>query len=158
MNSPRYCLDSGVFIESWHRYYAQDVFPTLWCRLAEGLENGTLVSSDVVLEELRRKDDEILMWCNTYVESFLEATESIQLRQKQIIAEFPNMVSQGSGIGSSRADPWVIATGAEIGCCIVSFERLPASSKKPKIPYVCQELQIRHKTLLEVMQAEGWSF
>ena len=158
MSGPQYCLDTSVFIESWRQYYAPDVFPALWRRFANGLESGMLVSSDVVLEELSRKDDDIHRWCKQYPGAFLEASEKIQLRQRKIITKFPHMVSQGSGIGSSYADPWVVATGAEIGCCVVSFERLQASSKKPKIPYVCQELQIRHKTLLEVMQAEGWSF
>ena len=158
MNNPRYCLDSGVFIESWHRVYAPDVFPTLWDRLAEGLNEGTLVSSDVVLQELRRKDDEVLEWCKSYPDAFIEASRSIQLRQQDIVKEFPRLVSQGSMIGSSYGDPWVIATGAEIGCCIVSFEKLQGSNQKPKIPFVCHKLNLPHMSLLEVMQAENWVF
>lgn len=158
MSKPQYCLDTSVFIESWRQYYAPDVFPTLWRRIARGLEAGILVSSDVVLEELSRRDDDIFRWCRQFTESFIEASVDIQTRQRRIVSRFPRMVAEGKMIGSSYADPWVIATGVEAGCSIVSFERLPASSQKPKIPYVCQELGLQHMTLLEVMQAEGWSF
>ena len=158
MREIKYCLDTSVFIESWRQYYAPDVFPTLWRRLSEGLQAGILVSSDVVLQELSRKDDDIYQWCRQFPESFIEASESIQLGQQHIVSQFTRMVAEGKMIGSSYADPWVVATGIEVGCSIVSFERLPASEQKPKIPYVCKELGVQHKTLLEVMQAEGWSF
>ncbi len=140
-DTPIACLDTSVFIESWHTYYPPDLpfFQPIWETLQRGLIEGWLVSSHAVWEELKRKDDDITTWVKPYRHAFLPLSEEIQYVHIEIINSHPKLVNTIKG--RSYADPWVIATAKHIGCAVVTFEK-PGSTKRPKIPDVCAAYHI----------------
>ena len=57
-----FCLDTCVYIESWHRRYPIDVFPSFWQKLDEWADEGLILSTEEVRLEIEKVDDELLKW------------------------------------------------------------------------------------------------
>ena len=140
---PLACLDTSVFIESWRRFYPPDIamFHPLWKMLKDGLREYRLISSILVWEEIKEKDDEILEWLRNEVGQapFIVPIKRIQDIQEEIVNRFEYLLK--SHKGKSFADPWVIATAQYYKCAVVTFEK-PGSKNKPKIPEVCAYYRI----------------
>ena len=150
-----YCLDTGVFIESWWKHYRPKNFRSFWSRLEEGLKSGLLLSPMLVLEELKRKDDEVYRWTASVRTFFIELDGDLQTAQEGVINQFPKLINQARG--RSLCDPWVIALAQVRACPVVTYETI-GSDNKPKIPNVCHALDIRCMTVGDLIEELGWEF
>ena len=56
------------------------------------------------------------------------------------------------------ADPLVISQAQAENLIVVSGERTTNNPKKPKIPDVCNDLDIQCISILQLMRKEGWTF
>jgi hypothetical protein len=45
----KYSVDTGALLDGWLRYYPPDVFPSVWAKLDELIEDKILVASEEVL-------------------------------------------------------------------------------------------------------------
>lgn len=109
-----------------------------------------------VLNELRAKDDDLLVWVQER-KNWLVAPTSvpIMLTARRVLREHPRLTEPLAGKGT--ADPFVIATALERNKHVVTEEK-GGSSNKPKIPYVCNQMRVECMTVIEMIRREGWTF
>lgn len=150
-----YCLDTSAIVESWWRLYPPDSFPSFWEKLDEAIDYGQFITPAIVLDELKRKDDDIYEWARRHQGFFIPLGAELQSVQTDIINRFPRLTMQVKN--RSLADPWVIALAQIKQCPVVSMEN-PGSNNKPRIPDVCRHLGIGHIYVVDLIRDLGWKF
>jgi len=143
-------------MDAWTRWYPQRLFPSLWERLDELVQQGRLISSEEVLREIERKEDSLFGWAKEREQMFIPLNDDIQSATQLVLAEFPKLVD--SRTGKSFADPFVIATAQVTGTTVVTGERHEGTPKRPKIPNVCSALGIPWMGTVALIEAEEWTF
>ena len=126
----KYIIDACSLIDASKNYnMKKKSFSMIWKTLDMLVENGRLISSIEVLEEL--KDDDISKWGKERRELFLPLTQEIQMKTKEILVRHPDMIKITTK-GNSNADPFLIATAfIEKGTLV--------TEEKHKIPKICTE-------------------
>ena len=112
-----YSLDTSGLLDGWVRYYAPEVFPSLWRQMEAAAADGTIVAVQDVLMELERQDDDVFAWAKRHV-TFVPLEEEIQASATEILARFPQLVNTRRS--RSVADPFVIALARVQGLTVVS--------------------------------------
>jgi len=103
-----YCVDTSAWLDGWVRDYPEDVFPSLWAKLAACVALGVVKCSEEVYVELAKKDDGIHKWMLTNKDVVVPIDEKIQSIVSELLAEHPRLVDTHRN--RSQADPFVIAT------------------------------------------------
>lgn len=153
----KYCVDTSALIDAWVRWYPQEHFPTLWDKMENLIDNGRLISSEEVLQELERKEgDTLYKWAEKRNHIFLPLDNNIQSCHSSIIAKHPQLVDGRTG--KSFADPWVIATAHKNDYIVVTGEKPTGSPDRPKIPDVCRSMRINWISFVELIRQEKWRF
>lgn len=152
----RYSIDASALIGGWVRSYPLDVFPQVWSRMEGLVDSGDLRATELVLHELRKKEDELLEWTESQEGLYVPVDESIQLVVSSILNDHRELF--GWAKNRSGADPFVIALARVNGCTVVSDEKRQSTGKQPHIPDVCDSLDVPHLSLLELFREEGWRF
>ncbi|MBL7165712.1 MAG: DUF4411 family protein [Dehalococcoidales bacterium] len=151
-----YSLDSSAIIETWVRGFPPELFPLVWSKLEELIQNEVLRASEEVLIELEKKDDRVYQWAMQRPHMFLPSTVPIQRCVKDILAQYPRLIDTRKN--RSGADPFVIAVAMLHGCAVISEENPTYSMNRPKIPDVCAGLGIRCLNMLQLFREQGWVF
>ena len=151
-----YCIDSSAWLDGWVRDYPQDVFPTLWDKLAERVSDGVLKCSEEVYVELKKKDDGIYDWLKARKEVVVPIDEPIQGIVSELLEKYPRLVDTHRN--RSQADPFVIATAEILQGVVVTGEKPRGNLEVPKIPDVCDARNIRCISFLEMLRELGWKF
>ena len=152
-----YCFDTNTLLDAGERYYPIDSFPTLWEKFEELIAANRLIAPEVVLTELTAKSDWTAQWAKDHSGIFLPITPDIQTQVTDILTAHPTLVDPERH--RSEADPFIIAMAAVKGFAVVTSERRRAGAVgRLKIPDVCDALQVRCVTLLDVFRTEGWTF
>ncbi|NQT39748.1 MAG: DUF4411 family protein [Planctomycetes bacterium] len=145
----KYSLDTSAILEAWHRRYPIDVFPSIWAKLDEWAAAERILISEEVLHELKRKEDDAYRWVHERKSLLVVPTdETIIQAGASIVTQFQHLVKEGKG--RHAADPWMIAVARLHQAVVVSEE---SRGKGPKIPHVCDELEIQHTNLLGFVRA-----
>jgi Domain of unknown function (DUF4411) len=153
----RYSIDTSALIHGWVRAYPPDVMPALWDRLDRLIADGRLLASKEVLLELEKKADDLHNWCKERDAMFVEIDDAIQIHMATVMGTYPKLVDTAKG--KSGADPFVVALAmAHNPTLTVVTEEKGGSAGSPKIPYVCQQEDIRFISLLQFIREEGWTF
>lgn len=153
----RYCLDTGVFIEGWNRYYSFDLCPEYW-QILDDLASKDIIFSPVeVKREILKTDDGLAEWIKDRDYIFKEITTEVQEHLRAIMEGHGRLVD--SIKQRSIADPWVIAFAMSENAVVVTKET-PAGpiSKRIKIPDVCNALNIPWMNDFEFAQKVGIKF
>jgi hypothetical protein len=129
--------------------------PTLWKRVDEMIEAERFFATVEVLHELEAKADDAASWAKARGRMFVPLDEAIQLEVRNVLQLFPRLMMQMKK--RNAADPWVIGLAALRDAVVVTGE-FGGTDQRPKIPYVCDQLGIKHLTFVAMIQAEGWSF
>lgn len=152
-----YCIDTSALIDAWIRWYPEDMFPTLWENIENIIDEGKLISSEEVLNELERKEgDSLHQWAQERQGIFLPLDDNIQECARQIMTSHPQLVDGRTG--KSFADPWVIATANVHGTVLVTGEKPTGSPDRPKIPDVCRDMSIKCIGFVDMIRQENWRF
>lgn len=150
-----YSLDTSGLLDGWVRYYAPEVFPSLWRQMESAAADKTIVAVQDVLLELERQDDDVFAWAKRHV-TFVPLEEEIQASATEILAKFPQLVNTRRS--RSVADPFVIALARVQGLTVVTAERASGSPQKPRIPDVCAGVGVKCVPLLGMFKELGWQF
>jgi uncharacterized protein DUF4411 len=151
----KYCIDTSSMLQA-QRAYPMEIFPKVWEHLDALVREGRLQSSEEVLRELERKEQDVVyLWARQRASMFHPLVERIQVEATKIMSDFPKLVDERSG--KSFGDPWVIATAIVDDCIVVSEEK-PETPDRPHIPIVCESRQVKCIKLLDLIRAEGWVF
>jgi hypothetical protein len=152
-----YCIDTSAFLDGWVRHYPPDIFETLWVKLDELVKSNNIIASIEVLHELKKKDDDIYNWCKERLNLFQDIDNDVQEKVAYIMEKYPRLVDTKKG--KSGGDPFVIALSIVKSpkLTIVTGEK-GGSEISPKIPYVCQQENIRCINILDLIKEQKWVF
>jgi len=147
-----FVLDSSVFIEAHKRYYAFDIAPTFWEKLAELARDGKLCSIDRVKNELTKKDDKLKQWIESSFESYFHSTEDnnvLEVYKELIEWSYSNQQfteeAKEEFATADIADAWLIAYAKAYKCIVATEERLNLKKQsRILIPNVCKEFDIEY--------------
>ena len=135
----KYIFDSNVFITLQQRQPI-DLYPSVWEKVGNLMEAGTIISSQEVLDEILAGNDELASWAKMRSECFVPTLEEIQLEARCILKEYRGLVEGGKK--KNTADPFVIAIAKISAASVVTEEGRTNNLNSPKIPDVCSELAI----------------
>ena len=152
-----YSIDTSSLIGAWVRLYPPDVMPGFWKEMERLARTKAVFASIEVLNELKRKDDDVAKWAGQHKNMFVEPEKQVQDEMKMIVSRFPGLSNLDTG--KSVADPWVIAL-AKVHHGVVVTEEEPSQNpgKKPHIPDVCNLLEIECMNVLQFIRAQKWVF
>ena len=161
----KYCCDSNVLITAHNTYYPITMFPVFWDWLIE--RRGSIGSISWVYRELMDKvgGDDLSAWAADNKDSgffrFDDDSDDVQL----CFSEIANFVSgmtkppEHKAQFLSKADPWIIAYASVNACTVVTLEeRVPANSKKIKIPDICDVFGVKSTNTFGMLRAENARF
>ncbi len=135
-----YVFDSNIFINLQQRQPI-DVYPSVWGKIGDLMENGTIISSQEVYEEILSGDDYLSKWAKQREKYFLSTDEETQRAVRSILLEHRGLVEGGRK--KNNADPFVIAVAQLNDCTVVSEETKTKNAEAPKIPDVCETMGIK---------------
>jgi hypothetical protein len=161
-----YCIDTSSLIHGWNEKYPPEVFASLWDNIQNLIDHQILVSCEEVLMELNEGADKLSDWASKQTDFFLPPDNDIQLAVGSILADPINSkVLDKKKVGKTEADPFVIATAQVKKLTVVSDETryvqpqdIITTNKKISIRNVCENMNIRHLTLLELIKEQKWRF
>lgn len=143
--SKKYVIDACALINASKNYnMSKKSFAHIWDALNNLVENGQLISSSEIFEELR--DDDIVQWAKSHKESFLPLTKEVQIKTTEILQQFPQIIKVQTKC-SSNGDPFLIATAILENGIIVTDE----GNKNNGIPMVCESLGIPYMKLNDML-------
>jgi hypothetical protein len=119
----------------------------------ELIDDGGLKCSMEVLEELKKKDDDLYAWAKSRKDKlFMELDEATQNALIGIMERHPKLVDTAKG--KSGGDPFVIALAMSTNprMTVVTQEDLG----KVKIPDVCDHEGIEYFKIADLIEAEDW--
>lgn len=123
------------------------------------IANGQIRCVDEVLRELEKRDDDACAWAKSQDGLFVPMLDLIQLKARELLKEHPKLT--GVGGGRNQADPFVIAlamTYLKGEGVVVTEETLTGNINKPRIPDVCNAIDIPWLSLIGFVKEQGWSF
>ena len=150
----KYSVDTSAILNAWNRYYPPDVFPTIWEGIDDLIVRGVLISTEEVLVELERKDDDVHAWAKAHGKFSIPLDEQIQIVVARILQQFPRLVDTRRN--RSGADPFVIALAVVEECAVVTYEGRSNSQDRPHIPDVCDAMGIRCIDVLQLIREQKW--
>ena len=151
-----FCLDTSAWLDGWMRDYPEEVFPSLWAKLAECIASGQVRCSEEVYVELEKKDDGIHDWLKKHKQVIVPIDERIQKIVADMLTEHPRLVDTHRQ--RSQADPFVIATAESLGAVVVTGEKPRGKLDIPKIPDVCEQRKIPCISFLQMLRELEWKF
>lgn len=156
----KYSLDTSAILDAWIRYYPIDLFPSFWERFEQLCRSKEALIIELVNYELAKKDDGCSKWLKNkgLTSFFIEINDDLQLATKKILENPRYQLLIENRKGVFGADPFIIAHAQIANCTLVTGEKPTGSIKRPKIPDVCNELNIPWINIQQLMRTEKWAF
>jgi hypothetical protein len=143
-----FVLDANVFIEAARRYYAFDLVPAFWEKLAEHAAGGRIESIDRVQSELERGHDELAEWVDGPFAGAFASTAG-----EDIVDAYREVVRWVEGQGqflpaakaefAAGADGWLVAYAIVKQRVVVTHEVVaPDVRRRVPIPNVCEAFEL----------------
>ena len=160
----KYSFDTSAFIDGWERYYPPDIMPDLWEDLSSMIENGTIIITERVYEELQRHDNELSDWIALNKVCIVKLDENQISKAKELLGKYPKLVDVKKLL---HADTWVVTLAITENCKVVTGERSnhlqqgkapPVDGKVKKIPDVCHLEKIPCFDLVGFFRDMNWVF
>lgn len=147
-------------LSTLYRNYYRGRFPSLWAKFDVIVDDGRLLSTREVLNEINDSSLETLRdWAKAHGEIFATPTaeEGTFVAQIFAVKHFQQNIEQKKLYkGGYNADPFIVAKAAVIKGTVVTMEHHAPHSAK--IPNICKHFDIICLSLEEFMEAEGWEF
>lgn len=165
----QYVFDTNILIDM-HENYFPTVFDTVWDKVKELIDDGTMVSITEVKLELKSESIKnhwlnIESRCNeTLFKELINGEEECiplieglsiykeEFRRNSIVTSLEN---EWGNYATVVADPWLIAYGWKNGAVVVTNEK---PTKKHNIPHVCDELGVGHVNLRQFFEDNNIKF
>ena len=150
-----YCMDTSCFIDM-ALYQPRDVFPGLWTNLRAMVDDGSVLIHRMVREEVLVKDDDAAGWMKEIPLDLLIEIDGAQAAfVGRMGADWQHLrYLYQQPAYEKKADPFLIATGAVRGCCVVTNE----GRREWKIPDICARYQVKSMNHLQFVREMRWTF
>ena len=158
-----YIIDTSSLIEL-SKSNPLDLYPIVWKKVEGLIYSNRLISPREVLNEISLRDDELTIWSKAHKELFIDPTPQQVNNVRDILSKYPSIINVKNRYS---ADPWVIALALEriedpqqtlmiIKNFVVTEEKI--RGEKVRIPYICQNFNVKAITIFEMFRIEGWVF
>lgn len=152
---PSYCIDTSSLIAAWQERYPIENFPPFWDKMDAIIAAGRLISPVEVLNETKKRSDELHTWLKARPAMFRELDDAVQIEAANVLAQFPRLV--GERKLRTSADPFVIALARVEHLQLVTDEKPTGNLSRPNIPDVCTALGMLPSIgILELIKSEKW--
>ncbi len=152
-----YSVDTSGLIDGLERYYPEALFPALWGRVDELVDEGRFLISEEVWIEVCKQTNAVKAWCEPRRDRIIVPTDAaVAVEVQRILTAHERFVMEMKN--RNRADPFVIAVARLRNATVVTGEGSDGNANRPKIPYVCSQLGVPCVRLIDVIRTEGWSF
>lgn len=134
-------VDACSFLELNHRY-PLNVFPKLWSELEKNISNGVVRTSEEIIIEICRKDDQVATFVKANPLLKVKTDEEVQRKVIELLKDHPEMIDLHKG--KSGGDPFLVACAALNNATVVS-EEVPVfeqNREKKKVPDACKLINI----------------
>jgi len=141
-----YCLDTNVLIQAWQKYYCPELCPEYWAVLNHLGITGRIFLPEEVRDEITGTDDYLAKWVKGCKIPIIKTNQSVTTNLSKLYSSNPlHKYLVDNTKARSLADPWVIAHAMSHNATVVTKEVkiTAASSKKIKIPNVCENMNVR---------------
>lgn len=149
----KYSFDTNVFIDIKY-WYPKDVFIVVWKELTNLVQQGVILATYTVKEEIDRQRDELFQYINQFPNLFVEPTP----REQEIVRQLVNherLDKWGKGDSEHIADSYVVALAAAHNLTVVTHENYELRNK---VPTACEILGIEYINFQEVLRREEIKF
>ena len=159
--SPRYVLDSDVFIAAKNAYYAFDICPGFWKSLIGAHANGRVYSIDRIRTELLagRKEEDLVQWAATEVPKsfFLDSSaEEVSAAYTDImlwVQQSRQYYDRAKAKFATEADGWLVAYSMVKGTTVITNEQpRPDSRNRVLLPDVCEQFNVPRKDTFSMLR------
>jgi Zn-dependent peptidase ImmA (M78 family) len=150
-----YSLDTSGLLDGWVRYYAPEVFPSLWKQMEAAAADGTIVAVQDVLLELERQDDDVFAWAKRHI-TFVPLEEEIQASATEILARFPQLVNPRRS--RSVAEPFRDRAGSRTGSDRGYRGASQRQFSEAKDPRCVRGVGVKCVPLLGMFKELSWQF
>lgn len=145
MSEKKYVIDACSLIDAAHSYnMKKKSFSYIWDKFGSEIDNGNLLSSIEIFDELKDKD--LANWAKRYKHAFAPLTREIQEKTTEILDKYPALIKMKSH-KNSNGDPFLIATAIIYDGVVVTNE----GTKSNGIPAVCQGLGVEYMNLSQYL-------
>lgn len=161
----RFLIDSNSLLTPFKTYYPFDLAERFWSNVSDKIKSGNIVILDLVREELRKGEDELTDWINSFNDEIILSRVNTEILQKygEVLthvqeSDFYKNQALLEWSDASVADPMLIAVASVHGFCIVTFEKpnnnlsRTHASKNPKIPDVANVFGVECCDLFSMMR------
>jgi len=157
-----YVIDTSSLIEL--KGFPRDIFVTVWKDIEDLVQREILISTEEVLEELKKKEDVISTWAKNNKSMFKTLTQEQLIEVKNILNIFPNLIDVNRE--TPQADPFIIALALyeepqkkiiQTQKIIITNEKI-SSGKRPKIPNICTYFNIKCVNLFDFFREMAWKY
>jgi len=154
MNEPKYVFDTNIFINLKNKYPSDiKVFADLWEKIETLFENGFIISSDEVIEDIIKGHDELECWVKIRKKSFFPSDESIQTIVREILKIVGILVTRAKK--PNESDPFIIALAKQRNCTVVTEENT-GTEINPGIPYICNYYNVKCIKLIDFLRENNF--
>jgi hypothetical protein len=150
-----YSFDTSAIINGRRDIFMPATFGAIWDAIEDMVRAGQVRAVDEVKRELAKKSDEAYAWAKRCSGLFVPLSREVQLATREVLAKHPRLLGIGGG-PRNGADPFVIALAYANGGTVVTQE-VPRNINKPRIPDVCDDMDIPWMTLPEFVNAQRWN-
>jgi len=128
----------------------------VWNNIEGLISAGTMMAVDEVRNELSRRDDEVKAWADAQPSLFVPLSVEVQRATSLVLQQHQRLL--GNRPGRNVADPFVIGLAIATASTVVTEETLSGNLMKPRIPDVCNAMNIRCTNLVGFLREQAWQF
>lgn len=157
---PEYWIDTNVLIQAKNGPYPFDSKPEFWALLDRMNDEGLVVSSTLVRDELLKGTDELAEWARERRSTamFVEPDEDTQRAFREVAQHvFERYERNQADLFLAVADPWLIAHAMASGGKVVTQETR-RNPERVKIPNVCDAFGVESINSDDMLRELGASF
>lgn len=160
---PIYIFDTSALIDM-DKFYPVDRDMSYWRHVDRSINQGRFKAPYVVLDEVSRRDDELVKWLKPRRKIMQIPISPLQNNYvREIQAKFKGLCNHRSG--NLNGDPFVIACAIEIinGIQVTFLPQRPivvaqeGQKKKITIPKVCGHYGVECITIDQLWEKENWT-
>jgi hypothetical protein len=157
-----YLLDANVFIQAKNWGYDFDLVPAFWTWTEQRHSLGTVYTVEKVAAEVEDGNDQLATWMTNQPKTFKLGLESVDVASLQTLSSWVAGQSYKPGAVAeflSAGDYYITAQAHARGWTVVTHEQpRPASSKKVKIPDVCNGTGVAWLSPFQMLKNENVKF
>lgn len=159
----RYLLDTSTLIPANKTYYDLAFCPAFWDWLVDASERGTVLSVELVRDQVKIQDPDLSAWLKANMPTFFASLDQGALT---LVQEVVNHVNSGvrhtnsaKAAFNSSIYPFLVAYAKAHNCTVVTLERSAGDNQEVvKLPDVCRELNVECIDTFKMLRRERPSF